>query len=232
MAPRPLPSHPLPAGIDITEEQIAQMEANVLNIDFAKAEKKETETRHDVMAHVYTFGDCCPAAQGIIHMGATSCFVGDNTDIIQLKEGMELLRRKLVKLLAQMKTFAGMYATPRDATPSCTFIYYYVREPVRPRSTHSPHNTNTTNPRPPLPVEQRAHATLGFTHYQAAQLTTVGKRMTLYMQDFLMDLDNLEREIETIPMRGLKGTTGTQVGACVRVWLCSWSEGALPKSVD
>lgn len=83
------------------------MEANVLNIDFAKAEKKETETRHDVMAHVYTFGEVCPAAQGIIHMGATSCFVGDNTDIIQLKEGLELLRRKLVKLLAQMKTFAG-----------------------------------------------------------------------------------------------------------------------------
>ena len=94
-------------GIDITDEQISQMEANIMNIDFEKAEKKETETRHDVMAHVYTYGEVCPAAQGIIHMGATSCFVGDNTDIVQLKEGMELLRRKLVKLLAQMKAFAG-----------------------------------------------------------------------------------------------------------------------------
>jgi len=152
-------------GIDITDEQIAQMEAHVMDIDFERAEKKEKETRHDVMAHVYTYGEAAPAAQGIIHMGATSCFVGDNTDIVQLKEGMELLQRKLVKLLAQMKTFA---------------------------------------------VEQRAHATLGFTHYQAAQLTTVGKRMTLYMQDFLIDLEHLEREIAALPMRGLKGTTGTQ----------------------
>jgi adenylosuccinate lyase len=110
------------AGIDITDEQISQMEANVLNIDFAKAEKKETETRHDVMAHVYTYGDCCPAAQGIIHMGATSCFVGDNTDIVQLKEGMELLRRKLVKLLAQMKTFAGAWGVGTNAIDACMWV--------------------------------------------------------------------------------------------------------------
>ncbi|TFJ81709.1 hypothetical protein NSK_006958 [Nannochloropsis salina CCMP1776] len=152
-------------GIPITDEQIAQMEEHIMDIDFERAEEKEAETRHDVMAHVYTFGECCPAAQGIIHMGATSCFVGDNTDIVQLKEGMELLQRKIVKLLDQMKTFA---------------------------------------------LEHRAHATLGFTHYQAAQLTTVGKRMTLYMQDFLMDLEHLDREMDDLPLRGLKGTTGTQ----------------------
>jgi len=152
-------------GIAITDEQIKELSENIMNIDFEKAEAKETETRHDVMAHVYTYGEVAPSAKGIIHLGATSCFVGDNTDIVQIKESLVILRRKLVQLLDQMRIFAE---------------------------------------------NNRALPTLGFTHYQAAQLTTVGKRCTLWMQDFLIDLNEIERHIDTLPMRGLKGTTGTQ----------------------
>jgi len=152
-------------GIDISDEQIEEMKNNLYNIDFEFAEKKEAEFRHDVMGHVHTFGEVCPKAMPVIHLGATSCYVGDNTDIIQLRDAMLLVRRKLVKLLAVMKGFAEEY---------------------------------------------KGLPTLGFTHYQPAQLTTVGKRCTLWMQDLALDLERLEAELERLPMRGVKGTTGTQ----------------------
>eukprot|EP00640_Fibrocapsa_japonica_P001070 CAMPEP_0113943302 /NCGR_PEP_ID=MMETSP1339-20121228/23172_1 /TAXON_ID=94617 /ORGANISM="Fibrocapsa japonica" /LENGTH=502 /DNA_ID=CAMNT_0000948143 /DNA_START=135 /DNA_END=1643 /DNA_ORIENTATION=+ /assembly_acc=CAM_ASM_000762 len=152
-------------GLDIKDEQIEEMKANIFNIDYEFAAEKEKQFRHDVMGHVHAFGEVCPKAMAVIHLGATSCYVGDNTDLVQLKEGMLLLRRKLVKLLAVMKTFAEKYADM---------------------------------------------ATLGFTHYQPAQLTTVGKRCTLWMQDLVLDMQALDRQIEDLPMRGVKGTTGTQ----------------------
>eukprot|EP00968_Pinguiococcus_pyrenoidosus_P020517 scaffold2429_cov263-Pinguiococcus_pyrenoidosus.AAC.3 len=152
-------------GVDISDEQIQAMEANVDNIDWALAEAKEKEFRHDVMAHVHTFGAACPIAKGIIHAGATSCYVGDNTDLIQMREALSLLRRKLVQLLDVMRQFA---------------------------------------------VEHKDLPTLGFTHYQPAQLTTVGKRCCLWMQELYLDLEEVERLIDWLPMRGVKGTTGTQ----------------------
>ena len=124
-------------GIDITDKQIEEMSAHLTDIDFDLAEKKESEFRHDVMAHVHTFGTAAPSAMPIIHLGATSCFVGDNTDLIQIRESLELIRLKLVKLISTMKGFAEKY---------------------------------------------KDMPTLGFTHFQPAQLTTVGKRCTLWMQ--------------------------------------------------
>lgn len=141
------------------------MRAHLTDIDYELAEKKEAEFRHDVMAHVHTFGTACPSAMPIIHLGATSCYVGDNTDIIQMKEALELVRDKVVKLLGVMKGFAAKYAE--------------------------------------LPC-------LAFTHAQPAQLTTVGKRCTLWMQDLLIDFGELDRLVRELPMRGVKGTTGTQ----------------------
>uniref|UniRef100_A0A7S1TUH3 Adenylosuccinate lyase n=1 Tax=Phaeomonas parva TaxID=124430 RepID=A0A7S1TUH3_9STRA len=152
-------------GVEITDEQIAEMEANVENVDWNLAEAKEKEFRHDVMAHVHAFGSAAPSAMPIIHAGATSCFVGDNTDLIQMREALMLLRRKLVQLLDVMRTFARQY---------------------------------------------KDMPTLGFTHYQPAQLTTVGKRCCLWMQELFMDLEEVERLIDWLPMRGVKGTTGTQ----------------------
>ncbi|CAN0465688.1 unnamed protein product [Ascophyllum nodosum] len=152
-------------GLDITDEQLEEMRREVDNIDWDYAAKKEAEFRHDVMGHIHAFGHVCPKAMPIIHLGATSCFVGDNADIIQMRDALHLLRRKLVKLLATMKAFACAH---------------------------------------------RALPTLGFTHYQPAQLTTVGKRATLWMQDVVLDVAELERYIEELPMRGVKGTTGTQ----------------------
>lgn len=152
-------------GLNISFEQIQEMRDNIYDIDYELAEKKEAEYRHDVMAHVHVFGIKCPKAMPIIHLGATSCFVGDNTDIIQMKEALVLIEEKLLRLLSVMKEFAIQY---RD-----------------------------------LP-------TLGFTHFQPAQLTTVGKRATLWMQDLLMDYEAIHRMIEELPMRGVKGTTGTQ----------------------
>lgn len=152
-------------GIDITNEQLQQMKDQLYNIDFAKAAEYEAKFRHDVMGHVHAFGDVAPLAMPIIHLGATSCYVGDNTDIIQLKEALKLVQRKLVQTLGILKKFAEKYAD--------------------------------------LP-------TLGFTHYQPAQLTTVGKRCTLWMQDLLLDYERVTYELENLPMRGVKGTTGTQ----------------------
>jgi len=152
-------------GIDISDTQLEEMRAKLYDIDFEYAAKKESEFRHDVMGHVHAFGAAAPSAMPIIHLGATSCYVGDNTDLVQLRESLKLIKRKLVKTIAILKAFA---------------------------------------------VKHRDLPTLGFTHYQPAQLTTVGKRSTLWMQDLILDLERVEREIDELPMRGVKGTTGTQ----------------------
>lgn len=152
-------------GIDITDEQLAQMRDKLYDVDFDFAAKKEREFRHDVMGHVHAFGEVAPQAMPIIHLGATSCYVGDNTDIIQIKEALLLIKRKLVQTIDILKQFA---------------------------------------------VKHKDLPTLGFTHYQPAQLTTVGKRCTLWMQDLLLDLQKVDQEIKDLPMRGVKGTTGTQ----------------------
>jgi len=153
-------------GIEsISDEQLEEMRQNIYKIDFSLAAQKEAEFRHDVMGHVHEFGTQAPTAMPVIHLGATSCYVGDNTDIIQLRESLKLIQRKLVKAISVLSKFCREY---RD-----------------------------------LP-------TLGFTHYQPAQLTTVGKRATLWIQDLVLDLQRIEQEIDTLPLRGVKGTTGTQ----------------------
>ena len=152
-------------GLNITREQIAEMESHVDNIDFGKVVAKEKELRHDVMSHIHVFGEQCPSAMPIIHLGATSCFVTDNTELIQLRGGLEIIKAKLLKVIARFAERSKEYAS--------------------------------------MP-------TLGFTHYQPAQLTTIGKRFSLYLQDFLLDFERLEEELEELPFRGVKGTTGTQ----------------------
>ena len=152
-------------GLNITDEQINEMKAHIYDINYEFAEAKEKELRHDVMSHVHAYGELCPKAMPIIHLGATSCYVGDNTDLIQIREASNLILGKLVRVINALRNFSEQY---KD-----------------------------------LP-------TLGFTHYQPAQLVTVGKRATLWNQDLVMDLENLEYQIEHIPFRGVKGTTGTQ----------------------
>ncbi|NFN17169.1 adenylosuccinate lyase [Clostridium botulinum] len=152
-------------GLNITEEQINELRSNIYNINYEEAIKKEKEVRHDVMSHVYAYGLQCPTAKGIIHLGATSCYVGDNTDVIIMRDALLLIKDKIVTVLNHLKNFAIQY---KD-----------------------------------LP-------TLGFTHYQPAQLTTVGKRATLWMQDLVMDIENIDFVIHSLKLRGVKGTTGTQ----------------------
>ena len=152
-------------GLDITEEQLEQMRANIDNIDYKLAQEMEKKFRHDVMAHVHTFGEAAPKAMRIIHLGATSAYVGDNTDLIQIKEALILTKKKLINVIDGLAKFANEYK-------------------------HLP--------------------TLGFTHFQAAQLTTVGKRATLWLQSLLLDLEELEFRQDTLRFRGVKGTTGTQ----------------------
>ncbi len=152
-------------GLDIKNNQLKQMARKLDDIDFKKAAKFEKEFRHDVMAHVYTFGAAAPKAAPIIHLGATSCFVGDNADLIIIREALELIAAKTAAVINLLAKFAKKY---RD-----------------------------------LP-------TLGFTHYQPAQLTTVGKRASLWCYEFAMDLEEIEHRLETLPFRGVKGTTGTQ----------------------
>jgi adenylosuccinate lyase len=152
-------------GLDITDEQIDELKSKIYDIDYDLAAKYEKKLRHDVMAHVHTYGDQCPKAKGIIHLGATSAYVGDNTDIIQYHAGLLHTKKILVNLIAKLAKFADEYKN--------------------------------------LP-------TLGFTHFQPAQLTTVGKRATLWIQDLLMDYDDLCYLISTVKLRGAKGTTGTQ----------------------
>lgn len=151
-------------GLDITDEQIAELKANAENIDYDKAAEYEKKFRHDVMAHVHTYGDVAPSAKGIIHLGATSAFVGDNTDLIQIRDGLLIIKKKLVNVMKSLADFSIQY---KD-----------------------------------LP-------TLGFTHFQPAQLTTVGKRATLWLQSLVLDIEELDFFLETLRFRGVKGTTGT-----------------------
>ena len=152
-------------GLNITDEQIAELKAHIDDINYDDAQKREKEVRHDVMSHVYAYGLQCPKAKGIIHLGATSCYVGDNTDVIIMKEALLLTKKKIVTVLHRLKKFAEKY---------------------------------------------KDMPTLGFTHFQPAQLTTVGKRATLWMQDLVMDIENIDFVIEHLKLRGVKGTTGTQ----------------------
>jgi len=152
-------------GLNITEEQIQEMKQFKDDINYDMAEKKEKEVRHDVMAHVHAYGEQCPKARGIIHLGATSCYVGDNTDLIIMHDALELIRQKLAAAIAKLSKFA---------------------------------------------MEYRSMPTLGFTHYQPAQLVTVGKRAALWIQDLLIDLDDLEYVLFSMKLLGSKGTTGTQ----------------------
>lgn len=152
-------------GLNITDEQIAEMEKFKDDINYDVAKAREKEVRHDVMSHVYAYGVQCPKAKAIIHLGATSCYVGDNTDIIIMTEGLKLIRKKLVNVIYRLKIFADEYKN--------------------------------------LP-------TLGFTHFQPAQLTTVGKRACLWIQELLMDLEDVEYQLSKAKLLGSKGTTGTQ----------------------
>ena len=152
-------------GLPITDEQIAEMKKYEKDINFDVAEAEEKVRRHDVMSHVHAFGVQCPKAAGIIHTGATSAFVGDNTDLIQMREGLVLVRRRLCRVIKALSDFA---------------------------------------------VENKSLPQLGATHFQAAQLTTVGKRAALWIQDLIIDLEEINHLIEIIPFRGVKGTTGTQ----------------------
>lgn len=152
-------------GINITEEQINQMKQNTANIDYEVVAKREAECRHDVMAHVYEFGTKCPEAKPIIHLGATSCYVTDNTDVILMREALGIIKQKLVLVIHNLKEFA---------------------------------------------MKNRNVTCLGYTHFQPAQLTTVGKRATLWLQDLLEDLEELEFVEEHMKLLGCKGTTGTQ----------------------
>ena len=152
-------------GLNITQEQIDEMKAHADDINYDVAKERERQVRHDVMSHVYAYGVQCPKAKGIIHLGATSCYVGDNTDIIVMTEALKLVRKKLVNVIAELSKFAAQY---------------------------------------------KDQPTLAFTHFQPAQPTTVGKRATLWTQEFLMDLEDLEYVLSTMKLLGSKGTTGTQ----------------------
>ena len=152
-------------GLPITDEQIEELKSHAEDINYEVAKEREKVVRHDVMSHVYAYGVQCPKAKGIIHLGATSCYVGDNTDIIVMSEALKLVRKKLINVIAELRNFADKY---------------------------------------------KNQPTLAFTHFQPAQPTTVGKRATLWMQEFLMDLEDLEYVAGTLKLLGSKGTTGTQ----------------------
>ena len=152
-------------GLNITEEQIRELEAHITDIDYAVAAQREKLVRHDVMAHVYAYGQVAPSAAGIIHLGATSCYVTDNADIVIYRDGLKYLRTQLLKVLANLREFAHAY---------------------------------------------KDMPTLGYTHYQPAQLVTVGKRATLWMQDLLSDVEELDFVIENMRFLGCRGTTGTE----------------------
>ena len=152
-------------GLNITQEQIDELKEHAVDINYDVAKERERQVRHDVMSHVYAYGVQCPKAKGIIHLGATSCYVGDNTDIIVMTEALKLVRKKLVNVIAELSAFADKY---------------------------------------------KEQPTLAFTHFQPAQPTTVGKRATLWTQEFLLDLEDLEYVLSTMKLLGSKGTTGTQ----------------------
>ncbi len=152
-------------GLPVTQKQVEELEAHIDDIDYKAAEEREKLVRHDVMSHVYAYGLACPEAKGIIHLGATSCYVGDNTDVIVMRDALQIVRRKLINVLAQLSGFSVKY---KD-----------------------------------MPC-------LAYTHLQPAQLTTVGKRATLWANELLMDLDELDYRISSLKLLGSKGTTGTQ----------------------
>ncbi|MBQ4530313.1 MAG: adenylosuccinate lyase [Lachnospiraceae bacterium] len=152
-------------GLDITEEQIEELKAHQDDINYDVAKEREKQVRHDVMSHVYAYGVQCPKAKGIIHLGATSCYVGDNTDIIVMTEALKLVKKKLINVIDELAKFAEEY---------------------------------------------KALPTLAFTHFQPAQPTTVGKRATLWIQEFLLDLEDLDHVLANMKLLGSKGTTGTQ----------------------
>ena len=152
-------------GLNVTQEQVDELEANINNIDYETAAEREKLVRHDVMAHVYTYGLACPKAKGIIHLGATSCYVGDNTDVIIMRDALKLVRAKMVNVVNQLSKFA---------------------------------------------MEYKAMPCLAYTHLQPAQLTTVGKRATLWTNELLMDIDEIDYRIASLKLLGSKGTTGTQ----------------------
>ena len=152
-------------GLPITQEQIDELKAHAEDINYEVAQEREKIVRHDVMSHVYAYGVQCPNAKGIIHLGATSCYVGDNTDIIIMTEGLKLIRNKLITVIRNLSKFADEY---------------------------------------------KALPTLAFTHFQPAQPTTVGKRATLWLQELLMDLEDVEYQLSKAKLLGSKGTTGTQ----------------------
>ena len=152
-------------GLPVTQEQVDELKAHADEINYEVAEERERLVRHDVMSHVYAYGQQCPKAAGIIHLGATSCYVGDNTDIIIMTEAMKIVQKKLVNVIRVLAKFADEYKN--------------------------------------LP-------TLAFTHFQPAQPTTVGKRATLWIQEFLMDLEDVEYQLSKAKLLGSKGTTGTQ----------------------
>ena len=152
-------------GLPITSEQIAELEAHLTDMDYDCVRRREKEVRHDVMAHVYAYGQVAPSAAGIIHLGATSCYVTDNADLILYRDGLRYLRGELLKVIANLSDFADRY---------------------------------------------KALPTLGYTHYQPAQLVTVGKRASLWLQDFVTDLEELDFVISSIPFLGCRGTTGTE----------------------
>jgi adenylosuccinate lyase len=152
-------------GVPIADAALADMKAHLDDIDFAAVAQYEKRFRHDVMAHVHAFGDAAPAARGVIHLGATSAFVTDNTDVIQMRRGLDLLRARAIAVLRALATFARQW---------------------------------------------RAEPTLGYTHLQPAQLVTVGKRATLWMQDLVLDIEDIDARRHRLPLRGVKGTTGTQ----------------------
>ncbi|MCX7903990.1 MAG: adenylosuccinate lyase [Caloramator sp.] len=152
-------------GLNITDEQINELKEHIYDINYDVAREYEKKTRHDVMSHVYAYGEQCPNAKPIIHLGATSCYVGDNTDVIIMKEALNLIRKKLIKIIKNLSQFADKYKQ--------------------------------------LP-------TLAYTHLQPAQLTTVGKRACLWIQDLIVDLENIDKCIDSLKLLGVKGTTGTQ----------------------
>ena len=152
-------------GLDITDEQIAELKAAAEDIDYEAAKEREKIVRHDVMSHVYAYGLKCPAAKGIIHLGATSCYVGDNTDLIIMTEALQLIRKKVINVIANLADFCDKY---------------------------------------------KALPTLGFTHFQPAQPTTVGKRASLWLQDLTLDLEEIDFVLDSMKLLGSKGTTGTQ----------------------
>ncbi|MDE5765185.1 MAG: adenylosuccinate lyase [Ruminococcus sp.] len=152
-------------GLNVTEEQVKELESHINDIDYDTAAEREKQVRHDVMAHVYTYGKVCPDSAGIIHLGATSCYVGDNTDVIIMRDALRIIRRKLINVMNNLAKFAGEYKN--------------------------------------MPC-------LAYTHLQPAQLTTVGKRATLWLNELLMDFEDLEHRIDSLKLLGSKGTTGTQ----------------------